>query len=223
MPMRGGLNMSHRRLLAASGGALPWYRAGGAPLPVAAYQPKGATNLAASYVNLANPGTYDAIPGVAPTWTSGTGWGFNGSTQFLETGVTPDSNQAWSMVILSGNGSPARDVSTVVSLSGTSFFGFANSAAKNISFLNGGALAGPINNGGVFAFSGNKGYANGIATIGTIPLGSGDALPSFVIGARRTGGTQNRFWDSSVGAVVIYSSVLTDSQVAAVSAAMAAL
>lgn len=56
---------------------------------VAAYQPIGAASLAASYVNLANPGTYDAAPGVAPTWASATGWTFNGSTQYLTTGITP--------------------------------------------------------------------------------------------------------------------------------------
>lgn len=54
--------------------AAPWYLAGGAPTPIAVYQPKGAASLAASYVNLANPGTYDAaadVPGYgAPTWTT---------------------------------------------------------------------------------------------------------------------------------------------------------
>ena len=32
-----------------------------------AYQPKGAASLAASYFNLANPGTYNAAPGTAPS------------------------------------------------------------------------------------------------------------------------------------------------------------
>jgi hypothetical protein len=32
-----------------------WYLAGGAPMPVVAYQPIGAASLADSYVNLANP------------------------------------------------------------------------------------------------------------------------------------------------------------------------
>ena len=40
---------------------------------IAAYQPKGAASLAASYVNLQQPGTYDAAPGVAPTWAAGGG------------------------------------------------------------------------------------------------------------------------------------------------------
>lgn len=47
--------------------ALPWYRAGGVPAPVAVYQPKGAADLAESYVNFVNPGTYNAVPGTAPT------------------------------------------------------------------------------------------------------------------------------------------------------------
>jgi hypothetical protein len=56
----------------APGGAL-WYLAGGAPLPIAAYQPKGAVDLAASYINLANPGTYNVAPGSAPT-LGDSGW-----------------------------------------------------------------------------------------------------------------------------------------------------
>ena len=76
--------MLARRILAASARAVaPWWLAGGAPMPVAAYQPIGAASLADSYVNLVNPGTYDAAPGAAPTWDAANGWIFNGSTQFL--------------------------------------------------------------------------------------------------------------------------------------------
>ena len=63
------------------GGGAKWWQVPGATC-VAAYQPKGAADLAASYVNLANPGTYNAAPGVAPTLAAG-GWSFNGSTQYL--------------------------------------------------------------------------------------------------------------------------------------------
>ena len=82
----------------AAAAAVPWYLAGGAPAPIAAYQPKGAASLAASYVNLANPGTYDAAPGVAPTHASATGWTFNGNTQYLTTNVAT-SGSAWSIVL----------------------------------------------------------------------------------------------------------------------------
>lgn len=75
----------------------PWYRAGGAPTPIAVYQPKGAISLAASYVNLANPGTYDAAPVTnAPTHASATGWTFDGIDQSLTTGIQPA--LTWSML-----------------------------------------------------------------------------------------------------------------------------
>ena len=74
-----------------TGGAVPWWLSGGisAANCVAAYQPKGAASLAASYVNLANPGTYNAAPGVAPTFDAATGWTFNGFSQYLTTGIIP--------------------------------------------------------------------------------------------------------------------------------------
>jgi hypothetical protein len=79
----------------AAAAAVPWWLAGGvaAANAIAVYQPKGAADLAASYVNLANPGTYDAAPGTAPTFDAATGWTFNGSTQYLTTGVT--NGAAW--------------------------------------------------------------------------------------------------------------------------------
>jgi hypothetical protein len=55
---------------------------------VAAYQPIGAADLAASYVNLFNPGTNNAAPGTAPTWDVTDGWIFGG-TNYLNTGIVP--------------------------------------------------------------------------------------------------------------------------------------
>ncbi|MBP9759242.1 hypothetical protein KBD45_06100, partial [Candidatus Dojkabacteria bacterium] len=77
---------------------IPWYKVGGASGVVAAYQPIGATDLANSYVNKANPGTYNASPGVAPTWDAANGWIFNGTTQYLQNGIVPQFNQTWSVV-----------------------------------------------------------------------------------------------------------------------------
>lgn len=84
--------------LATAGGAAKWYLAGGVT-PIAAYQPKGSSSLAASYINLISPGTFDAAPGVAPTWDAVNGWTFNGSTQYLTTGIIPTTNQAYSMMV----------------------------------------------------------------------------------------------------------------------------
>jgi hypothetical protein len=64
-------------------GAEVWYLAGGAPMPIAAYQPIGAAGLAASYENLVD--TFDASPGVAPTFDAARGWIGDG-TQYLQFG-----------------------------------------------------------------------------------------------------------------------------------------
>jgi hypothetical protein len=85
------------------GGGAAWWLSGGiaAGNCIAAYQPKGAADLATSYVNLANPGTYDASTGVAPTFNSATGWTFDGSTQWLTTGIT--AGDTYSMIISFNN------------------------------------------------------------------------------------------------------------------------
>ncbi len=80
------LLMFHRAKAAWSPLALPGL--------VAWYQPKGAASLAASYVNLANPGTYDAAPVAgAPAFDALIGWTFDG-TNPLDTGITPVSGNA---------------------------------------------------------------------------------------------------------------------------------
>ena len=71
---------------------------------VAAYQPKGAASYAASKVNLANPGTYNAVDGTAyPTWDTSTGWKGNGASQYLSTGLPYNFKSA--IVRFSGIGS----------------------------------------------------------------------------------------------------------------------
>ncbi len=82
----------------ASGG---WWLSGGiaAANCIAAYQPKGAASYAASLVNLANPGTYDAFAGDAPTFDTSYGWLFNGVQDYLKTGIVPATNQTWSIIV----------------------------------------------------------------------------------------------------------------------------
>lgn len=50
---------------------------------VAAYQPKGAADYAASLVNLANAGTNDLTGTNAPTWDATSGWQFDGTDDSL--------------------------------------------------------------------------------------------------------------------------------------------
>src|SRR5207247_1587053 len=87
-------NVKRRRLLVSYSWVqrapiLPWYLLAGVSLSsiVAAYQGKGAASYAASLSNLAHPGTNDLTAGVAPTWSTGVGWTFNGTTQYLKTNI----------------------------------------------------------------------------------------------------------------------------------------
>ena len=63
---------------------------------------KGAASLAASYINLANPGTYDAAPGTAPSFDTATGWTFAAaSSQYLTTGIVFGVN--WTILVRVGS------------------------------------------------------------------------------------------------------------------------
>jgi hypothetical protein len=70
----------------------PWYACEGLgdELCVAAYKPLGAASIADSYINLANPGTYNCTnPGESPNWNTGNGWICNGDS-YIVTGADLD-------------------------------------------------------------------------------------------------------------------------------------
>jgi len=71
----------------AVGGAPGWWELTGRTCLIA-YDAKNAANYAASKVNLANPGTYNAIEGIAVPWAGGTGWQFAGAS-WLDTQFNP--------------------------------------------------------------------------------------------------------------------------------------
>lgn len=206
---------------------VPWYRAGGAPAPVAAYQAKGAASIAASYVNLVTPGTYNAAPGVAPAWASATGWTFDALTQYLTTGVTPAAG--WSMIIgFSGALSMIRTLAGEVNATTGASARMAISASSGgggVLYSNGGQLTvAPTLLSGTLAVAGQQGYRNGVADGGAIAAFSGIPIEIY-IGARHREAPANvdQFTDATIAALVIYSVTLTAPQVAAVSAAIAAL
>jgi hypothetical protein len=67
-----------------------WWAAGGsAASAIAVYAPVGAASLAASKVNIVNPGTFDLTTTTDPAFNTLTGWRFTGASgAFLDTGVT---------------------------------------------------------------------------------------------------------------------------------------
>ena len=77
--------------------ATEWWQSVPGKTPIIAYKAFGVGNQAASYINLANPGTYDAWPAKAPTWNSDDGWIFNGLSQYLDTGAEPESD--WTILV----------------------------------------------------------------------------------------------------------------------------
>lgn len=222
--------------VASSGAAtVPWYLAGGVAAAncKAAYQPIGAASLAASYVNLANPGVNDAAPGVAPTWASATGWTFNGTPwtgQYLTTGgLAPANDQQWSVVCRFSDG-PTTAQSMCLFGSASSggvapyFLIFPYWPALNGLYGNGNYQSGlaPLS-AGVVGFAGDKVYLDGVAQSGTIGTAAGTFLSPY-IGARHDKGSPASFyWAGKVQALAVYNTPLTAAQMLAIYTAASAL
>lgn len=213
-----------------------WWEAGGASGAVAVYQPIGAASLAASYSNLCNPGTYDAAPGTAPTFNAATGWTFNGTTQHLVTGVVAAAG--WSAVVryanaaggaaqlLMGAGN-ATDRALIV---GPRYTG---DGRTNELIMGNGNL--------YYATSGaGSGQASGVVAITgeSVLYHDGAAVPMTFWAARNYETTNDLYigavnyagafgtashYGGDIQAVAIYNNTLDAAEVAAVSAAMAAL
>jgi len=208
------------------GAAADWWDPNGEGLSVgAAYQPKGAASYAASKINLANPGTYDAVEGAAPAWASGTGWIFGTNNRYLLTGITPQ--DGWSMFaqFTGANGSDEHVVVGSQDTTHTSRFylrprsSFASGRIYGQgSFV---AITGYLTAGNM-AVADQQGYLDGVADGGAIGAWSGTARP-IIVGGLMFDATPISWFQGNVVAVAIYSSTLTAPQVAAVAAAMAAL
>jgi hypothetical protein len=192
---------------------------------VAAYQPKGAASYAASKVNLANSGTYDATDGAAyPTWDASTGWKFNGSTQYLKCGFTP-TTQSHSAIIRfndmqAGNGALfgawySRNVHYLIqpyhSEPGCRYWSGSNPLVTSVIAT------------GVLAIAGNKAYKNGTAETGTLPTGSSSAKPECYIGGYNSNNTFTGASNVYITAFAYYSATLTATEVANLTTAMNAL
>ena len=74
-------------LNSGGGSTTPWYLAGGIAesTDYTIYDAAGASSEANSYINIANPGTRDALPQNSPTFTLGVGWTGNASNMYFDT------------------------------------------------------------------------------------------------------------------------------------------
>jgi hypothetical protein len=226
IPAMAGLHVAVPRRTSAAGG---WWVVAGKTC-VAAYAPKGAASQAASYVNLANPGTYDAAPGTAPTFDTATGWTFNGSSQYLTTGVSPSGDQTWSMFIRLSN--MTNQFATLAGLVSTSLGNnwFSVFAYNGIPYYSSGgwyqsSTAGSDvrNTALVLGVAGRVGYKNGDADCTMDAVSKGASGLDITIGSRNVDGSQDEYFAGNILALAIYSATLTDIQSASLSTAMAAL
>jgi hypothetical protein len=215
-------------MMMAGGGAVDWWLSGGiaAANCIAAYQPKGAADLATSYINLANPGTYNAAPGVAPTWAAGTGWAFNGTTQYLTNGVVP--SPAGSVLLRFANAAATTEFAFGLLESEDAPFGRYYlspnwTTIAGVRYGNGtGLTVGPALTSGVIGMAGHTAYRNGASD--GITADDGRAITKTVfIGAGNNYDTFVRYCPIDILALAIYDTTITAPQVAAVTTAMQAL
>ena len=192
---------------------------------IAAYQPKGAADYAASLSNLANPGTYDATEGGTPDWDAVNGWKFNGTDDYLITTITLA--DGWTIIFRFSN-----KVGTAGTLGGSyNYTGSAggmlifphNSSSKVSYYSPANFQVAPYLDSGVLALAGNKAYRNG-SYDGT---GSG-ALPAqnnnFWMGANFKSGEEDvNNIEAYMQAVAVYNITITASQISALTTAMNAL
>lgn len=207
-----------------------WWLAGGISDAhcVVAYAAKGAADLAASYINLNNPGTNNAAPGVAPTWDATGGWTFNGSTQYLM--AAPVLNQTYSAIVRYSNLTAATN---------KTFFGGYNDSGGGagalvmqcdintiMGYWNGTTAVhaeGSMFTSGVHAVAGKSVYVDGAAAY-TIPAGSfSGSIQTTIGGLWYQNSSIINLAAVKVQAVAIYNITLSGGQVSALTAAMSAL
>jgi hypothetical protein len=202
-----------------------WWEAGGATGAVAVYQPKGAASYEASLVNLANPGTYDATTPQPPTWDVVSGWKRVAGQGYIDTGVVPTTS-AWAFIFRFSD--YVNKVYSYIGLSANPRYmavGLTDSAGNHSLYnslynTNKVTVAG-VNTNGVYCVSA-KAYYNGSPEGTFTTPWTGGTKKLYILGCN---GLATDLWPATVyfQAFAIYNNALDDAQVAAVSAAMAAL
>jgi hypothetical protein len=204
---------------AAAGGGW-WDLNGTLTSCVAAYQAKGAASQAASYVNLANAGTYDLSAGGSPTWDSG-GWKF-GAGNYLNTGIIP-SDITWSYIAkFSNKATPSSE--------GGNLFGAGSSSTNFMKIAIGYTMKGGHHGDasksanvstptycpayGIMCLADRKIYLN--ANSATIADGGGVASTPVWIGAKSGGygSAENLNANIYIECAAIYNTALTSTQIA---------
>ena len=216
----------------SSAPAIPWSLAGGVTAAncLAAYQPKGAADYAASKVNLANPGTYNCSDGAAyPAWDATNGWQFvTASSQYLNTGLKADTcakTGSFLSRLASQLGNTAYYTSGASN--GSEYFGGWRIRSESLSYpllycANTNNTGTDVTGSHVIGGAGAVAYRDGSPVL-TVTQSTSSINFDIYIGCTNNSGTAANFNTGNVLAIAYYNTTLSDAQVAAISTAMAAL
>lgn len=219
------------------GAAIPWWLSGGISAADVAgvWQFKGAASLDASYLRLdGDQGYADIDPtvvgGIAPTWDVTNGAIFNGSNQYLNTGILINADRTSSVLVRFSNvsGGGGRWI-LGYSVPVSEFFGIQpidDQTPSHVAYYHG-TTAGDHRFGtglasGVLAICAGTAYRNG-AVDGTIGGSLTAPKISIYLGAIHIGASALAHRSCYMQAVAFYKATINGPQAAAVSAAMAAL
>jgi len=207
---------------------IPWWLAGGIPSSacVVAYQAKGAASLAASYVNLANPGTYNLLVLSAPSWNATDGWIFDGTTG-LNTGINASGKIDWSFSLRYSNASQVASGDGLIfgAKDAYAWFGYAASYAgtlyRRYYYGWGASIIENWKVSGIAGLAGSQRYFDGVNL--QITGNNGDARAGGEIYVGKGSGIDSKPAASYIQALSIYNIKLSDSQMSALNTAMSAL
>lgn len=205
-----------------------WFEMADCPPPIAAYQPCYAPTYRESLMNCARWGTYTAAAGVAPAWAGPVGWTFNGTTQYLDSGV---GLSVGCSVIVQFSGATTnfrvvlgvRKVSNYFSLvprynvaGGVAYY-YSNTAPLVLPAMSDGNLALVST-----AAKAAVGYRNGVLDATIAPAANFDVSGlTLFLGAENFGGVPVNFFPGKIPALGIYLNPLSPAQVAVTARAMA--
>lgn len=195
-----------------------WYEANGI---VAAYQPVAAPNQPSSYRNVGRNrlGINTATLGNAPTWSATVGWTFNGSSQWIGTGITASNEHS---MFIRYSGATDSGGEKVICGSTTPRFYIEPSLSNQVAYCHQSyILVAPGLLSGVLAVVGRRGYRNGIVDGSEIGTGSGTYQPDLYIGALFMAAAAWFHCNANVQAFVVYDRILTAGEVWNISKQMA--
>jgi len=219
------MSLRYRRVMTSYKKAIKydkWWNLDGLITPAnckVAYQPKGAASYAASKVNLANPGNYDAAEGTAPSWATGTGWTGNGTDQELYVPtLQPLGSDDWSFIIkINVDGGFASDrypcclYQTTSNMFGTYINGGMRVCNGNYHVVGAAVSC-------VAGAAGLKNYYNGNYINDGAEAWCTDLQRMYLLSRKGA-----NYFDGTIEAFALYDIVLTGGQMAALTTAMNAL